>query len=378
MTRSAIALAVMTCCCATWAADDWPARLQAELKRVPTTGRADFGVYVRDLDTGRAMSFKADESWYLASTIKLPVALAVLQHVQRGVIGFETPVTLRAGDYVDGAGPTKRLPVGAQPTVRWLLEQMMTWSDNTASDLLIGLVGLRAVNELVQQQVPQGFQPITTLADVRRRIYGQLTPAASRLSGQDFLLLDAQKTDAGRRHLLARLLHVPESSFKLASVAEAYDAYYASGVNSARLDAYGELLARFVQGQVLDGDHTAWLLQLMERARTGPQRIRAGLPPGVRWAHKTGTQNARTCDSGLVTVPSAGHEQRVVVATCTRGERSLASAERELLQVGAAICHSGLLRTTHDTPDLACRVDPKALAPVPALEPGVDADTGLR
>ncbi|UUX96338.1 serine hydrolase [Aquabacterium sp. J223] len=345
---------------AAWAAPpgpaaDWPARLQAALATLEAASPLQFGVYVRDLDSGVAAGHRADELWYLASTVKLPVALAVLRDVQHGAYDLDTRLTLRADDYVDGAGSTNRHPVGTSLTVRELLEQMMVWSDNTASDMLIGLTGLDQVNRLVQDTtqaaVPAGFRPITTLADVRREVYGQLTPAARSLSGRDFLLLRAQPGEAERLQVLARRLGVPAGEFRLPGLRPAYDAYYAGGLNSARLDAYGELLTRFARGEVLDDRRTRWLLALMERSRTGPQRVRAGLPKGVRFAHKTGTQRERTCDSGVITVPRLGRDQRIVLAACTRGEPSLAAAERALRGIGTALCRSGLLDqgTRHDT-----------------------------
>ena len=81
----------------------------------------------------------------------------------------------------------------------------------------------------------------------------------------------------------------------------------------------------------------------MERVQTGPQRIKAGLPPFARFAHKTGTQRARTCDAGLITVPRLGRDKRVIVVACTRGELLSARSDRALKDVGAAICKSGLL-----------------------------------
>ena len=93
------------------------------------------GVYVRDLDTGESAGWRTDERWYLASTVKVPIAIAVMRGVERGAWTLDTPVILHAGDYVDGAGSTNRQPVGAQIPVRKLMEQMIIYSDNTASDL---------------------------------------------------------------------------------------------------------------------------------------------------------------------------------------------------------------------------------------------------
>lgn len=336
----------------------WVPRLQAELAEVAQRHPARIGVYVRDLDSGVSTSFHADKNWYLASTVKVPVAIAVLRGVERGDFGLDTPLTLRAADLVDGAGPTRRKPPGTPLTVRFLLEQMIVWSDNTASDMLIGLVGIQAVNALVQELVPGGFERITSLADVRRQAYGQLTPAAQHLSGADFLALKQQRSETERRLLLARLVNIPPGELKLPTLGDAYDAYYATGLNTGRLDAYGELLAQLVEGKALGPKGTAWLLGQMERVKTGPNRIKAGLPMRVRFAHKTGTQRARTCDAGVISVPRLGKDARVVVAACTSGELSVARSDRALRDVGAAICQSGLL-TDGKPHDSLCHAVPR-------------------
>lgn len=323
----------------------WAELLQAELAFVTARHTTtELGVYVRDLETGVAVSDRGDERWYLASTVKVPVALAVLQAVERGDFTLDTQLRIRASDYVDGAGQTNSKPVGAPLSVRFLLEQMIIFSDNTASDMLIGLVGIRSVNALVDQLVPHGgMERITTLADVRRHAYGYLTPEAAHLTGQDFLVLKKQRNDADRIQTLARLVRVPTASLQRTSVADAFEDYYASGLNSGRLDAYANLLQQVVDGQVLNAAHTRYLLRVMERVQTGAQRIKAGLPKLARFAHKTGTQRARTCDAGLITVPRLGHDQRVIVVACTRGELLTARSDRALKDVGAAICKSGLL-----------------------------------
>lgn len=256
----------------------WPELLQAELTQVAAQNTAGIGVYVRDLESGIAVSHRGQERWYLASTVKVPVALAVLQAVERGDFTLDTRLRVRASDYVDGAGHTNAKPVGAALSIRYLLEQMVIYSDNTASDMLIGLVGIRAVNALVEQLVPRGFERITSLADVRRHAYGYLTPQASHLSGHDFLVIKQQRSDADRVQVLSRLLNVPAASFLLPSVGDAFEAYYASGLNSGRLDAYADLLELLVNGKVLHAAHTRYLLSVMERVQTGSTACRQACP----------------------------------------------------------------------------------------------------
>lgn len=328
----------------TAASAPWAARLLQELSRIDAGNRARLGVYVRDLDTGVSVSWQADQRWYIASMVKVPVAIAVLRGVDRGQYTLDTTVTLRASDYVDGAGLTNNHPVGAPLPVRFLLEQMIVHSDNTASDTLIDLVGIAEVNAVVEQLVPEGgFRRITSLGDVRRMIYGQLVPNTDRLRGQDLLLLNRQRVDTERLQMLSALVDTPIERFRLPTLDAAYNAYYASGVNSARLDVYGELLVQLVEGRALQPATTDYLVKLMERVATGTRRLKAGLPPGVRFAHKTGTQRRRVCDAGLLRFTEAGRPRRAVVVACTRDEPALALSESVLAQVGAAICQSGLL-----------------------------------
>ncbi|WP_235579186.1 serine hydrolase [Pseudorhodoferax sp. Leaf274] len=319
---------------------------------------------MRALSSGESLSFRADQSWYLASTVKVPVAIAVLRGIARGAYTLDTPVTLRADDYVDGAGSTNSHAVGTALPIRTLLEQMIIHSDNTASDMLIGLVGLEQVNAVVTEVAPAGFGPITRLAEVRRATYGQLAPAAQRLAGRELLVLRQQRDDGARLQYLARIVQVPVSDFRLATLGEAYDAYYATGLNAGRLDAYGELLAQLADGRLLPPTQTRHLLGLMERVVTGPQRIRAGLPAGMRFAHKTGTQRGRFCDAGIV--QPAGGATRVLVVACTRGELSLVRAERALREVGAALCRSGVLtQGVPDAPSCAVRLPAAGRAGAP-------------
>lgn len=351
----------------------WSARLITEVAKVDTDNRAAVGVYVQDIDTGESASYKADQRWYLASMVKVPIAITVMRGIEAGRYTLDTEVTLRAADYVDGAGTTNNQPVGTPIRIRQLLEQMIIHSDNTASDVLIDLVGIAEVNNVVAALVPDGFQRITSLSAIRRMLYGYLVPNADQLTGQDLVLLNRQRVDGERLKLLARMTETPVARFRLPTLAAAYKTYYATGLNSGRLDAYGELLRLLADGKALSPRSTDYLLKLMERVETGTHRLKAGLPADVRFAHKTGTQRGRLCDAGLVRVSDAGQQRRVVIVACTRDEPSLFRAELALKQVGTALCKSGLItRGVVDAP--TCSVVPH-LVPATAGVAGTD-DTG--
>ena len=321
----------------------WAAMLTDEIARIDQQTQGRIGVFVQDLDSGQSASYKADQRWYLASMVKVPVAIAVLRGIQRGLYTLDTPLTLRADDYVDGGGSINRKPVGSAVAIRGLLEQMIIHSDNTATDMLIDLVGVADVNGVVKSLVPDASWRITSLGEVRYQVYGELVPAVHQLSGQDLMRLNREKVDTNRLQLLSQMVEIPVARFRLPTLDAAYNAYYASGLNSGRLDAYGALMAQLADGKALDPVQTDYLLKLMERVATGTQRLKAGFPVGTPFAHKTGTQRRRTCDAGLIRLADTGHERRVVVVACIRDDASLNRSELALKQVGSAICRSGLL-----------------------------------
>lgn len=325
---------------------EWSGPLLARLAQVDRQTPGQLGVYVKDMQTGISVSYHGENAWYLASTVKVPIAIAVMRRIEQGDLTLDSPVTLLASDYVDGAGPTNRHASGKALSVRYLLDQMLIHSDNTASDMLIRLVGIDQVNAVTRELVPEGFGPITTLADVRRLIYGELHPAARTLSGKDFLALKRQPNDAGRLALLPRLIGVERSALVPISLGEAYERYYATPFNSGTLKAYGDLLSALDAGTALGPASTEYLLSVMRRVETGARRIKAGLPSGTGFAHKTGTQRARICDAGLVDQPGAADStsQRLIIVACVRGVASTTQAERALRGTGEAVAAAGLIR----------------------------------
>src|SRR5690606_30908080 len=142
----------------------WAINLQKSLIQADAAHDGELGVYIKDLRSGVTVTLRGDEAWYLASGIKVPVAIVLLRDIDQCRSSLDSRGRLGETDYVDVAGQTVCHGPGTELTVRFLLEQMLTVSDNTASDLLIRLVGIERVNQLLQVLVPDGFGPVTTLA----------------------------------------------------------------------------------------------------------------------------------------------------------------------------------------------------------------------
>jgi beta-lactamase class A len=87
-----------------------------------------------------------------------------------------------------------------------------------------------------------------------------------------------------------------------------------------------QLLERLVNDPPISPAASAFLLQAMTDAVTGPGRLRAGLPPGTVLAHKTGSSGAHggvtaaTNDMGLITLPDGRRLALVVFVTDSRAD----------------------------------------------------------
>lgn len=322
---------------------EWAKAVDSRLKAVDGDLTGDLGVFVLDLATGESYSLRGDEPWYMASVVKIPVAVQVLRDIQDGKLAFDSRIELLADDFVDGAGQTNWHPAGTRLRVDFLLEQMLINSDNTATDVLIRTVDLARVNALAHELVAGQGGRITTLADVRRYAYSGFHPHAAQLRSADLLSIRQAGFGDPRIDRLAQILGVPRSEFLAADLDSVFEAYYASELNAAPISAYGRMLGAIAQGEALDELHTRWLLDAMGRVVTGERRVKAGLPHGTRFEHKTGTQHRRSCDMGVVTWPTRPAREPVVIATCTRGVASLAVSERAMRAVGEAVRDSGLL-----------------------------------
>lgn len=116
-------------------------------KRVPAAIALD----VLDLNTGYTAGFNAARSMPAASTIKVPVMVEVFAQLESGRFDLQRRVMLLASDKDYGSGELCDAPVGSTYPVSVLLEKMIDISDNTATNMLIRLVGRRNINRSMNE-----------------------------------------------------------------------------------------------------------------------------------------------------------------------------------------------------------------------------------
>lgn len=247
--------------------------------RIRSSGAAAVGVYARDLGRPDSLLVGALIRFHAASTMKVPVLIQVYRDVDAGRLRLDQPIPvvntfaslvdgspyhLNAGDDSDS---TLYGYVGRTVTLRELVERMITVSSNLATNILIDRVQAARVQATA---VALGADSI----QVRRGV-------------------------------------------------EDSKAYQAGLNNTTTARDLGVLFAAIAEGRAASPASCREMLAVLERQHFN-EGIPAGLPAGVRVAHKTGWFTGTHHDAGLVTVPDG---RRYVVVVLTRGiEDTLASA----------------------------------------------------
>lgn len=323
-------------------ADEQPTQLFHEISAIDARSPGQLGVYIKHLGTGGVIDYQADRTWYLASTVKVPVAIAVLQAVEQGQLSLSDEVVLKQSHFVDGAGDLLWHKPGTRFTLETLLKKSLRDSDSTATDMLIEQLGEQALNDQIQDKmVAQGFEPITSILQVRFDAYGELHPHASRLTNMDYVELKSAGGYDARVQEFMRKLDLEPDDLQVSSLEEAFERYYERDINAATLTAFGQLLERLVCGELLNEAHTDLLLKHMEKITTGDRRLKAGLPADAVFAQKTGTQVERACNMGVINPRS---QNAVVIASCMEDFGSINNAERTFKQLAGRLQWAGLLQ----------------------------------
>jgi beta-lactamase class A len=331
-------LLFITCFSQVAANEPWVSEFETQIARMEETMPGRIGVYIKQLGTDQILDHKAGDDWYLSSTVKIPLAIAILQKVEAGELSLDDELVLRESDFVDGAGDLLRQRPGSRYTIAELLEKMVRNSDSSATDMLMRLVGEEEFNRHVRtSMVSEGFHPITTLLQVRYDAYSEFHQNAMKLTNLDILHVNGTRSRPERVKRLIQRMEVTEKDLKVKSIEEAFERYYQRKLNTGTLESFGLLLERLYEGELLTDDHTKFLLNAMEEITTGDSRIMAGLTDGYKFAQKTGTQIERACNIGIIypdNIADKAEFHPVIVAACVEEFGQISEAERVFQDIG--------------------------------------------
>ncbi|WP_241191149.1 serine hydrolase [Deinococcus psychrotolerans] len=106
----------------------------------------EVGLAISTLEGEVLVCLNAERAFLSASTIKVPLLLLALERVQTGQLRLNERHTLKPADRVGGAGILHELGAGLELSLEDLLTLMIIVSDNTATNMVIDLLGVDAVN----------------------------------------------------------------------------------------------------------------------------------------------------------------------------------------------------------------------------------------
>lgn len=250
--------------------------LASKLQPLLQNTRGDVTVVVKDLSDGTLTAVNAFQVMPAASVIKIPVMIEVFDQIKAGKISLNTQMTLEAGDVDHGWGIIDNDPPGKyQYSVDRLLKLMIDNSDNTATNMLIRLVGLQSINAEMQAL---GFTA-TTVPDYLRT--------------DDSVKIRTLKTSG---------------------------------------DDITNMLIMMAHGTLIDYSSSKQMLDIL-LAQHENTYMPALLPKGVKIAHKTGTLFDAVHDVGIVYLPSHAY----VIAIMTSSDQDLNYSKDLLRRISRAV-----------------------------------------
>lgn len=122
--------------------------LENKIENIVEESSANISVSFYDLDQGEGFSINGDEKVPSASMIKLLILLKALDECDKGKINLEDTIRLDDYEKVDGSGILKELSRDHKFSIRELLTLMIIVSDNTATNILIDLLGIEEINKI--------------------------------------------------------------------------------------------------------------------------------------------------------------------------------------------------------------------------------------
>ena len=228
-----------------------PAAIGDEFAAIERTTGGRLGVAALDVRTGRTLAYRASDRFPLASTFKLPLAIATYSRIDRRREQADRRVTIAAADMVPNSIVYPPNGRGVTLTVAELCAAAMTSSDNTAANALLRALG--GPRRLTAFIASTGVAPF-------------------RVDRMEPILNEARP-------------HDPRDTSTPAAMVD--------------------LVRRLLAGTLLRPASTATIAGWMRANTTGDARIRAGIPKGWLVGEKTGTSANGSNDVGFFNRPGS-------------------------------------------------------------------------
>ena len=278
-------LAVLACA-ETAATRLWQDKLEEKLRLLDHSLNGVLGVAAIDLATGNVIQYHGQVQFPTASSIKIAIMIRLYRDVHEGRVHFADEVTLGPKDNAGGSESPLQPQLDQGKTlslsIHDLLENMIVYSDNSATNKLIDIVGMERVNALV-------------------RSFGIYDTALRRK------MMDGKAAATGNENI------------------------------STPLDL-ATLVRMIYEGTAADSESCHAMLAVMEKVNDG--YMRGALPPGTVIASKPGDLDGVRCEAGLVLLEKRPFVVTVMSTWLDDGVNPVPDATRAVYQYFFKLAHS--------------------------------------
>lgn len=266
-------------------------KLKSEIEAISRQAKGIVGVGVMDLQTKETLLINQDHKFPMQSTFKFPLAIAMLDLVDKGKYQLDQKVHVKKeqlDQQTHSPMRDKRPNQDFDITIGELISYSVSESDNNACDILFDLAGgTKKVNDYIHS-----------------------------LGVKDIAIVATEK-----------------------EMTRGWEVQY---TNYARPLAYLQLLQIAYERKKLSKSSHDFLWKVLVEGPTGLKRIKGQLPKGTEVAHKTGTSGtndkgitAATNDAGIMKLPDG--KAIAVVVFVSDAAADMDTRERVIAQVAKAV-----------------------------------------
>ncbi|QUG43595.1 serine hydrolase [Psychrobacillus sp. INOP01] len=125
--------------------------LVSKIEKLIAPSKGTWGIVLEDLNSGEKWEHNEQELFYAASVIKVPIMASVYSAVESGDLALTDLIILDGKDYVGGSGVLQHFTPGLSLPLQDIIMLMIIQSDNTATNLLIDLIGVVNIQNAMKE-----------------------------------------------------------------------------------------------------------------------------------------------------------------------------------------------------------------------------------
>jgi beta-lactamase class A len=244
-----------------------------KLSAIEKNSNTIMGITAIHIEGNKVVSLNSKQRFFMASTIKLPIAVAFLHRVDEKKDSLNRVIKMDSRYSGPGSGALHYLFEKKKLTIslKQILMHTLRNSDNSASDALLQAVS--GPQYVLKRMKALGFKNILVNRSIKE------------------MFLDTNHVDHSflKKNQPVYSWQKAFSKIPLSEKQRAWQRFEKDSRDTTTPHEMARLLVKLYKKQALSEASTNLLMNIMEQCRTGRSRIRGLLPPNVKVAHKTGT-----------------------------------------------------------------------------------------